>query len=316
MGKAGAARKLAVRRRVRRGRAVACSAPRSTACCGPRPSSARRAIGETHEPAAGRHRLVRPRPPGPGAQDRAARRLQRGRVRRRPRRGDARARCSASGVAERADRRVYLREFAVVGAQSSRPATPGRAGAADRARRRGDPDRRQRRHPPRAARRPSVRHLSEAVRRLREAGVEVVVGTCPDLGTIKPIAPPLKQVARTWSRRLAAAQTIAVVEEGGRTVSLGSILGPGVRGGAGAALRAGPVPPVGGRLPLAGRGAAALDAGRARAGPRATRRSPRRCAARACCRSLAPPYGPSSTRAPSSTAPRSRASSSAVVAAG
>ena len=67
----------------------------------------------------------------------------------------------------------------------------------------------------------SVQHLSEGVRRLREAGVEVVVGTCPDLGTIKPIAPPLKQVARAWSRRLAAAQTIAVIGEGGRTVSLG-----------------------------------------------------------------------------------------------
>ena len=40
------------------------------------------------------------------------------------------------------------------------------------------------------------------------------------------MAPPLKQVARAWSRRLAAAQTIAVVDEGGRTVSLGSILGP------------------------------------------------------------------------------------------
>jgi lysophospholipase L1-like esterase len=72
----------------------------------------------------------------------------------------------------------------------------------------------------------SVRHLSDAVRRLREAGVEVVVGTCPDLGTISPIPQPLRQVARTWSRRLAAAQTIAVVEAGGRTVSLGSILGP------------------------------------------------------------------------------------------
>jgi len=72
----------------------------------------------------------------------------------------------------------------------------------------------------------SVAHLSEGVRRLRDAGVQVVVGTCPDLGTIKPIAPPLKQVARAWSRRLAAAQTIAVVEKGGRTVSVGSILGP------------------------------------------------------------------------------------------
>ena len=72
----------------------------------------------------------------------------------------------------------------------------------------------------------SVRFLSEAVRRLREADVAVVVGTCPDLGTVSPLPPPLRQVARAWSRRLAAAQTIAVVEAGGRTVSLGSILGP------------------------------------------------------------------------------------------
>ena len=131
----------------------------------------------------------------------------------------------ASGLAERANRRVYLRELAVVGARSSDlglqidralPVGPDVAviliGANDVT------------HGmlPSA----SVRHLSEGVRRLHDAGVEVVVGTCPDLGTIKPIAPPLKQVARTWSRRLAAAQTIAVLEEEGRTVSLGSILGP------------------------------------------------------------------------------------------
>ena len=72
----------------------------------------------------------------------------------------------------------------------------------------------------------SVRYLSDTVRRLHESDVEVVVGTCPDLGTVRPIPQPLRQVARTWSRRLAAAQTIAVVEAGGRTVSLGSILGP------------------------------------------------------------------------------------------
>ncbi len=131
----------------------------------------------------------------------------------------------ASGLAEQADRRVYLRSFAVVGAMSSDldaqieralPTEPDVAviliGANDVT------------HTvlPSA----SVRFLSEAVRRLHEAGVAVLVGTCPDLGTIKPIAPPLKQVARSWSRRLAAAQTITVVEEGGRTVSLGSILGP------------------------------------------------------------------------------------------
>jgi lysophospholipase L1-like esterase len=72
----------------------------------------------------------------------------------------------------------------------------------------------------------SVRRLQAAVERIRAAGPEVVVGTCPDLGTLRPVPPPLRQVARLWSRRLAAAQTIATVEAGGRTVSLGSILGP------------------------------------------------------------------------------------------
>ncbi|MBA3234304.1 MAG: SGNH/GDSL hydrolase family protein [Propionibacteriales bacterium] len=71
----------------------------------------------------------------------------------------------------------------------------------------------------------SVRALQVAVGTLRFAGAEVVVGTCPDLGTLRPVAPPLRQVARHWSRRLAAAQTIATVEAGGRSVSLGSILG-------------------------------------------------------------------------------------------
>jgi len=72
----------------------------------------------------------------------------------------------------------------------------------------------------------SVRYLSEAVRTLRKDGIEVVVGTCPDLGTVEPIAQPLRLIARRWSRMLAAAQTIAVVEAGGRSVSLGDLLGP------------------------------------------------------------------------------------------
>jgi lysophospholipase L1-like esterase len=130
----------------------------------------------------------------------------------------------ASGLAEGAGRRVYLRSFAFVGAQ-----TRDLAKQIDRAL---DVE-------PQVAvilvgandvthsRRPSesVRLLGAAVRRLRQAGAEVVVGTCPDLGTIEPIAFPLRQVARLWSRRLAAAQTIVTVEAGGRTVSLGSVLG-------------------------------------------------------------------------------------------
>ena len=89
----------------------------------------------------------------------------------------------ASGLAESADRRVHLRAFAVVGAESSHlaaqvdralPTSPDvvviSIGANDVT------------HTVRPAH--SVQHLAEAVRRLRGAGVEVVVGTCPDLGTI------------------------------------------------------------------------------------------------------------------------------------
>ena len=130
-----------------------------------------------------------------------------------------------SGLAERAHRRIYLREFAKVGAQSSEldiqvtralQIEPDVAvilvGANDVT------------HTVLPSQ--SVRFLGEAVRRLREAGIEVVVGTCPDLGTVRPIAQPLKQVARVWSRRLAAAQTITVVEAGGRSVALAEVLGP------------------------------------------------------------------------------------------
>ena len=72
----------------------------------------------------------------------------------------------------------------------------------------------------------AVRHLEQAVRALRATDCEVIVGTCPDLGTIEPVAQPLRLLARRWSRDLAAAQTVAVVEAGGRTVSLGDLLGP------------------------------------------------------------------------------------------
>ena len=66
----------------------------------------------------------------------------------------------------------------------------------------------------------SVRLLAVAVERLRDAGTEVVVGTCPDLGTVRPLAPPLRQVARRMSRELAAAQFIAARGAGGRPVAL------------------------------------------------------------------------------------------------
>jgi lysophospholipase L1-like esterase len=74
--------------------------------------------------------------------------------------------------------------------------------------------------------RTSARRLGEAVERLVAAGCEVVVGTCPDLGTVKPIHQPLRAVAKSWSRRIARRQLIATVEAGGRAVSLAGLLGP------------------------------------------------------------------------------------------
>ncbi len=71
----------------------------------------------------------------------------------------------------------------------------------------------------------SVRHLNTALQALREHDIETVVGTCPDLGTIRPIAQPLRWLARRMSRTLAAAQAVAVVAAGGRAVSLGDLLG-------------------------------------------------------------------------------------------
>jgi lysophospholipase L1-like esterase len=131
----------------------------------------------------------------------------------------------AAGIAERLHRPVDLRCYAIVGATS--------AGLGPQVQRAiehkpvlaiiliGANDVTHRVRVPVA-----VRHLAKAVTNLREAGVEVVVCTCPDLGTIQPIQPPLRWLARRWSRDLAAAQTVAAVEAGARTVSLGDLLGP------------------------------------------------------------------------------------------
>lgn len=72
----------------------------------------------------------------------------------------------------------------------------------------------------------AVRHLAAAVRVLRASGAQVVVATCPDLSTIRPILPPLRWLAGHWSRQLAAAQTRAALEAGAWTVALGELLGP------------------------------------------------------------------------------------------
>lgn len=72
----------------------------------------------------------------------------------------------------------------------------------------------------------SVRHLATTVTRLRAGGTAVVVGTCPDLGALRPVPQPLRSLAGRASRQLAAAQRDVVTELGGHAVSLAHVAGP------------------------------------------------------------------------------------------
>ena len=72
----------------------------------------------------------------------------------------------------------------------------------------------------------SAKRVGDAVTQLIEAGSAVVVGTCPDLGTIKPVPQPLRSVMHTLSLRLAAAQAAQVRRAGGIPVSLAETLAP------------------------------------------------------------------------------------------
>lgn len=74
--------------------------------------------------------------------------------------------------------------------------------------------------------RDSLFPLSEVVRELRREGTQVVVATCPDLGTVRPFFQPLRLFAHWMSRFIATCQSIIVLRAGGRTVSLADTLGP------------------------------------------------------------------------------------------
>jgi lysophospholipase L1-like esterase len=76
-------------------------------------------------------------------------------------------------------------------------------------------------------------HLGAAVRRLDEAGIAVVVGTCPDFGALRAYAPPLRQLAGLQSRRLARVQAIAARAAGATVVDLGAQTGAVFRADAG-----------------------------------------------------------------------------------
>ena len=86
-------------------------------------------------------------------------------------------------------------------------------------------------------------YLAAAVRRLRDAGVEVVVGTCPDLGATRAFAPPLRQIVGWLGRRVAQAQAAAVHAAGGDVVDLARETGPVFRADPGALCLDGSTPP-------------------------------------------------------------------------
>lgn len=72
----------------------------------------------------------------------------------------------------------------------------------------------------------SAQHLHETIRRLREVGAEVVVGTCPDLGALRPVPQPLRRLASSMSRRLADIQAETARHAGAEPVDLRRAVGP------------------------------------------------------------------------------------------
>ncbi|MGZ4586571.1 MAG: SGNH/GDSL hydrolase family protein [Mycobacteriaceae bacterium] len=74
--------------------------------------------------------------------------------------------------------------------------------------------------------RSSAQRLGTAVAHLRQFSTAVVVGTCPDLGSVRPIPQPLRSVVRTWSLGLAREQGHAVRGGGGHPVALADLLAP------------------------------------------------------------------------------------------
>jgi lysophospholipase L1-like esterase len=68
--------------------------------------------------------------------------------------------------------------------------------------------------------------LGRQVTRLMNAGTTVVVGTCPDLGIVRPIPQPLRTVASRYSLSLARAQRRVLDQLGVRAVSLAALLSP------------------------------------------------------------------------------------------
>ena len=315
MGRAAAARRLAAAAAYGGGGLVAPRRARSTGVLRAEAKLARRAIGNADGRVPDSTGWYGRGRPGPGHQDRAARGLQRGRVRRRTassrRPGPGSARASPSARTDGctcASSRSWAPSPATSRPRSTAalPVDPDVAviliGANDVTH--------------------TVLPVGVGALPLRgrtppaEADVAVVVGTCPDLGTISPLPAPLRQVARVVVAP-AGRRPDDRRRRGRRPHGVARLdPGPGVRGGTGAAVRARPLPPLRRRLRGAGPRCSSPRCSRPSAWARRRRRRHASVAARRCCRSATPPSRPARTPAPRSTAPRSAAPSAASAAAG
>ncbi|MEJ1155933.1 SGNH/GDSL hydrolase family protein [Microbacterium marmarense] len=71
----------------------------------------------------------------------------------------------------------------------------------------------------------SAGHLAGALERLHIRGTRVVVGTCPDLGALRPVPQPLRILGSRLSRQLAAEQAAVARRAGAHAVSLRHTVG-------------------------------------------------------------------------------------------
>ena len=71
--------------------------------------------------------------------------------------------------------------------------------------------------------------LEQAIVRLQQRGTAVVVGTCPDLGTLQPVPQPLRTLLSRMSYRLALEQTKVAWRTGSVPVDLRQAVGPTFR---------------------------------------------------------------------------------------
>jgi lysophospholipase L1-like esterase len=73
------------------------------------------------------------------------------------------------------------------------------------------------------------RDVTAAVERLVRAGVHVVVGTCPDMGSATAFPKPLREVVAWEGRRVADATKEAATAAGAHAVDIGAATGPAFR---------------------------------------------------------------------------------------